>query len=938
MSEAVQDGGEYDDAIEKSKTVQVDFKDLLLQLRNRAATEIEVAKSKRKEMDIWDCTIHAKEWVDRVESLIVESQKQFDDETRHYHNSIDRSEEAKRIAQEGITEAQRQMAKIVITEVETLMGEAISLESEKWVPDEWEKALADLNRMNRVHEQEKNYIKSRELAELMVASIKQMIVNTWRRIANAAINDFERELEKLISDNAKLYLESDVNTVERTLAEAKNLFEAQEGRGYGAIRYNNVRDIANKGLDQVENVWAKYNTYTIREIRLAQDSHDVARQVFNDNKDVFLIKESEYIKRIDLEFENNKETLQSTIDATLKQVDESLKGAEQMRSLDKKYHEAIVTSREGAQLSNEMLDNTYNVVAHNAINEVADQLSRWESDGGQEYAATEIAASNESLTKAIDLRNIGQYRNAIESAAESRWKLDFAIQKVKETSLQAIETAEEMIQDAVNHKAEQFTPEMLDRAESEYKTANDHLNPTRERLKDSIESAKRAQTVARRAKEQASELWTRSELEDAIQEVRLSQQAGAAEYAVTKLNESEDQLDTAQKAYEAGRLETARLLANKAEEAAITARYAKINDAYNTMGILRRYDGFNRDPQRATGAINRNKAARGLMQRAEDFDRANDLADEARQLAEEAIDVAKQSSYEEQLEQIEDALDMVLASGARYYQTDRIREMLREADEIRRAYRSPDFTERFDALFERMQNLYKDLNDTLASTEDVLDQILAKEYTRIERIEELEDAVLLNDRLEEIKVELNIAEVEFKHKNNYAKSYQALKRGDQKLNKLENGLRRDIYLDEVRLIVKGLSTAKSDFDHILQMNRRIMKQFSIGNEGGSQSVAIAGRIDPFEFRNDMDRLYGKAISLEVPEGMGLIQRELVYILTKSRQAALNFEKLLILDEFGRDTAVNLIERAYNLMDDVNTRQQKLGDRLLHEGTMTHKVL
>ena len=71
--------------------------------------------------------------------------------------------------------------------------------------------------------------------------------------------------------------------------------------------------------------------------------------------------------------------------------------------------------------------------------------------------------------------------------------------------------------------------------------------------------------------------------------------------------------------------------------------------------------------------------------------------------------------------------------------------------------------------------------------------------------------------------------------------------------------------------------------------------------------------------------------------MIVLHRELLYVMEKTRQAAINFEKLLILDEFDQTTVNKIIDRAYDLMSNVRNRQEILSERLLHEGTTTQKI-
>ena len=92
-------------------------------------------------METHNCLLHARKFVDEVDNLIQEAQHEFAVEQRRYHVAIDKAEAAQERAQEGITEAQRVTAILVIEVIEKRMSESLRLDSEKWVKDNWNTAI-----------------------------------------------------------------------------------------------------------------------------------------------------------------------------------------------------------------------------------------------------------------------------------------------------------------------------------------------------------------------------------------------------------------------------------------------------------------------------------------------------------------------------------------------------------------------------------------------------------------------------------------------------------------------------------------------------------------------------------------------------------------------------------------------------------------------------
>ncbi|MBN1516442.1 hypothetical protein JXA32_07715 [Candidatus Sumerlaeota bacterium] len=930
------DNGKYDDVIENSKIIIEDVRQLLLKLKNQAESKIQAAKSQRESMEAHECSRYAPEFVQDVERLIQEAEAQASFEVRHYKNTIDRADEAIRRAGEGITEAQRVIALNEISEVETLQGIAIGLDAEKWVPEEWKKAQQDYETMKDVYDQKQDYVRSRDMAIQLKSFCEQMIVDTRREIASDAIAKLNAEFTRIVNENAKLYLESDVNSLDGILKATQDLYDKQADANYFSNEYERVKNIAEQGLLECESLWRSFDSYTVEEIQQARSRHDVAREVFDKMQKVFWPKENEYIKRIDLEFENNKQTLQTTLDATLSQVDRDIERADQLRIEEQKYHNAIKLARESGERSNEALAQTYNVVAHNAINEVADQLSRWERDGGKEWADEQIFACQSSIDEAITLRDLEQYEESIRKSAEARWKLDFAIQKIEQKAVAEVQSAQRKIQQALDEKALVFTTDEIKEAEALYQDAQNQME--QEHLKDAVLQAQQAQDIADRARETSTELWTRDEIQQAVMQVRMSQDAGAAQYSGELLDKAENELAAARKLLDEKKYNTARLVASQVQEDASRSRYYLIDQAEDRTDIARQYGGWSYDRPTMTEAIRNNKVSREMMER-QDYETANQLAREAIALAGQTLDLSKRKAYQEELVKIQETIKILMGSGAKYYQKDQIEKMMQESDALRRAFQADDFAENFDEYFNRMQALYKDLTDTLAMTGDVLEAYINKEKQRVERIEGMDESVFLRTELDEINSLLNIAHVEFNLKQNYFQSYDSLRKADGRLNKIEKGLEQDIYLDDVREILTELSTAKSKFSDILSMNRKTLKSFTQGHGGQNQYVAIVGRLSPYEFRAKMDELFTRASILAPPAGSGLdiVQDELVIMLTDARRAAMNFEKLMIVEEYDNQTIGSIIDRAYDLMAKVNKAHAGLAEQLLHKGTSTHSI-
>ncbi|MFC1601189.1 hypothetical protein ACFL34_02440 [Candidatus Sumerlaeota bacterium] len=914
----------WDNVIKESRTVIDYVQQILQRLKTQSEAEIKTAKSGREAMLQEGAEEHAPTFVEEVDRLIAKAEEEYDPENRKYRVAIQRAKEAQTKATEGITETQKQISLLMIGEIERLLVIAQNLDAAVWAKATMEVVQDKYEALNDTHFETEDYVLAQSHAIRLKPLVEQMIYETRRKRAEAALADFEGELAKLLSEKAKDYLEEQVVEVENQRDTAKTLLDLKTEDGF-----SEVEKVCTKGQTMIASVRASFDNYTQREIREARSAYTIASDVFERMKNVFLIKPAEFIKKIDIEFENNKEALRQTLSSTLIDVDANLTQAEGLRASEQKYHDAIQLARTEKARANSVLADTYNVVAHNAINEVADQLSRWERDGGKEWAAETIKECRAALEKAIELRDLEKYQLAIAASAEARWKLDFVIQTIEQKAVRELEAAKQSIQHARDQQALNYQREDLMRAEQLYRTAQEELR--REHLKQTILGAIEAQTIATRAAATASQMWTTDQLALAAAEVGKTEQSGAAAFAETLLDQAQDLLASARQFDDEHKLPSARLAAAQAIEHARRARYAKIDRADETISIVRRYGGWKYDKQNLSNAIIMNRQARQLMENA-GYDQANLLATDAQLLAARVLNHSKIKAFDEQLQETKATLKDVLGSGAKFYQMGTIRRMLDEIDEVEHTFNVSNF----DEISVRTNRIHKTLNSLLTDTPGAVEKTIANQRSKIALIEEDDRAVFLRNDLAQAKSYLNIASVEFK-KEKFSRSYANLKRANQIIQRLDNRLGEDVYLADVRRILAEYARANEAFAQVLQLDPQSMLAFTRGPDGGSQFVAIAGGLTPLQYRTQIDSLYAQAIQLKPPAGIEILHRELLFIMKNSQQAAVNFEKLLILDHFDGRTVEEIILRAYDLTSKARKKQQELSKRLLHEGTVTHQI-
>jgi hypothetical protein len=89
--------------------------------------------------------------------------------------------------------------------------------------------------------------------------------------------------------------------------------------------------------------------------------------------------------------------------------------------------------------------------------------------------------------------------------------------------------------------------------------------------------------------------------------------------------------------------------------------------------------------------------------------------------------------------------------------------------------------------------------------------------------------------------------------------------------------------------------------------------------------------DPVKFRQTMDELYQKSLLTPYPVTMGMERKQFMDVFELARQASFSFEKFLILDQYDKASAREIVDKAYDLINKAQKQQAAVSARFEERG-------
>jgi len=900
----------WDDVIRLCDEEMTEVRTLLNRLEGQAKQKRAAAQMKFEEMKNVGALEYASSYVITVQGMLQNIDKQINVD-KDYQGARNSADDVIRKCEEGIIETKKKMAQTQISQIEDGLSDATNKGASLYARDLLESCNESFDTIVKEYFNQ-NYDKVLESAKLLQPKVEKLIYTTRMKSAENKIQTVVQEIGSLVEGGGRQYLPGRVETIESFLQNARNLF--------GQEKFEDAENECMTALSEVEKTQTAFNDLALDAMRNAAESHDISRNVFDKMTDIFIIRADMQLTGLDLQFEQNKEARKIELDSILKNAQLTL-GIAKLSQEKGQYRKAIELAGEVKQSSEYVLNETYHAVAHNAIMELADQITKRETDGAREYAPVELDRTRNLLEKSKELLTQGDYKEAVKKASETRAQLALTTQELAQRAVENMNVARKEISEAPTYRTAEFQKSELDRAQSLLDQAEKALES--QKLKPAVEIALEAASVAREASKKASRLWCEQILKDAETSIMKAEESGANNYAAEELDEAKRFLLSSQTLYKSENYMETKEVGQRSIQKAKDALFKKIITAETAINEAKSYNGWKYRYPLLSSAIVHAKKARQTIEK-DEYDSANSYAERATLDAQEVVRDSKNAAFRERISNISSNVDKAIHTGVNYYQSGDIKDIYRRLADIQEEFS----LEKYDYFSSKLDKLEADLERLINTTPEVLGKTIAQQQERLSRQKEAKAMDFAADLMDEAEQNLRYAKMDFDNKK-FSQSYRDMTIAMNNLDEVDRRLNINSYADQAGTILENLDKAMVEFGRVLDLGPEMLKRFTKGPEGKGHYISIAGKMAPDVFRTVVTALYHETKQLQVPVGAENIHRDFVDMINDIRLASIYFEKLIILDQYEPKSQQEIIDKAFDLINQARKKRSALQETFLN---------
>lgn len=905
----------YDAAIETFQTKVIDEVVFLLSnLKSQAEQGLAEARQIEEELKAEGAPENAPEYMTRIAQQIADIDK-FINVERDYRSALNTRDQARQTKQEGIQQTKMVKSEKQIRDIENLLDEATSLKAEIY-------ALQSYNAVTKDFENVisqflgKNYDTVLASTPLLQPRVEDLILETKRESARSSLKEVNDSIQSLTDKKARSYLPGRVEQIDALSKESQTQFEGQQ--------YVESKATSLRALELKDQVVEEFDTLTANHISEAQEQLTAAQGVFETQERIFDQKIDGPLDAASSTLENSKHALKEELRAKLNNSALSLGVANEKRQATN-FDVAIETALNVKQASDYVQQQTYRVVAHNAILGIARDLTVQERAGGRKYAPAELDKTKDLLEQSKGLLVSSQYRDAVRRAADTRAQYEILQQELGRVAVRRVEEAGAAIDAAEKNRAQQYSSDSLAQAISALDRAKTALEDGNS-MQPAIELAVQAETLATNAMTDALRAYTLEQIGKADAILAQARTAGASRYAPEALMKATDTRDNLQQLYNQGSYREAVDVSQDSVDFASEALYAKVIEAENSIATAKRFEGWEFQPDRLSGAIIAAEKARELMDRGAYSD-AELQAHQAITTANNVSRDAKRQSFQSRMTNLEQKIASAQKQGTGYYQVNDVSKLLGEMNALRNEF-NPD---NYEDYASRVTLIDAQLAGLVQMTPDVLRELVLSMQDRLTAMETRGARTFLPEKIEEIERRIKYAQLDYRAEK-FLPSYQNAKDAQILLDEVDLYLGERDYDSQLSAQFAAITEQFRKFGEVLSMGTPILSRMITGVEGRSRAISVLQTHSPSDLRQEFTQIEINIRKLNVPWTRVNIQEAAIKMIQQAKLGATNFEKLLILDHYDTSEARRIVETAYLQMHQAKRSQEAIQQALQYPQT------
>jgi len=820
---------------------------------------------------------------------------------RDYQLAANRFDDAIQRADKGITLVRSEKSREALEQIEGFLATALIEGAETYRPDEYAELARRVEELNKSF-RDGAFTTVLEAAGRLSEDAQTLVVQTKRSASRERIENQARAIDELERGGVNEYVPNALTGLREKLSRMRAENEKDTEAAFDAVKAIFVEADA-----ETELIRNQFQAVAVTRIREAKGKLETTRGVFDRMQTIFEPITGEMTSD-QMAFENQKAVRQTTLSGQLNEANVRIVTAE-LRQQEGRFREAIVLSGEVETLSAEILSEVYHTVAHNASIELARIISRYEREGARQYAQAELTRSTEKLEKVKADIAAKEYQRAVETAAETRAEVELMAQAIAGRATVNIREAEAARTAASSEKTRKYRGEDLAEVGRLIEEARGHL--TADRLGLAVETADSATVLARKAETESNQLAADEAINAASQALVKAQDAGSELYAGREVEDARKLLSSAKTLYASADYVKAEELAASATSRAQAALYKKINEAEAEIANAQAVGGWEYDNSRLARANTDLREARLLIESGQ-YDASRSKAASAASTAGSLTVDAKNHTFATRIASLRENLQAGASQGVNFFQPQDAIRARREIARLENSYT----VDNYELIMVEVKKLEAEVRGTLDSTDVLVDTVAQQQGTRLDALVENGADQFASVEVKEARDGLRFAQLDYQ-RGLYKSAHSNLDRAIKLINEIEARRAQEEYSAAVQALFGEYRKLQSAYDNILTLSPQELKNLATGPNGASQAVAISTQITSAEFRAGVDRLYSEALNLKAPAGLGPIHEAVIQAFSEGRIAALNFEKLAILNRVSRNEAQLLIDQAYIRMNNSN---------------------
>ncbi len=894
----------YDKAIQIFGKVVDDVQYLLSALRKKATDGLAEAESLKEELIAEGAPEHAPEFINKIDQQITQIRDNIEREY-NYRTALAIRDQARQTKQEGIQQTKKVKSDKQLTEIENLLDEATTLGAETYTYNLFSAITKEFeNLVSQFYEE--NYDTVMTQAPKLKPQVEELILETKRVAAETKIKEVEGAINSLVAMEARGYLPGRVEQLEALLADAREQYEQEA--------YVESREISDRALEEEQNILQEFDDLAQQHITTASDELATAEGVYEKMEHIFLRQIPGPWEGDALALENAKQALKEELRRRVNNARVNL-GMAQLQREEKDFDRAIEIARDVASEAEDVRQQTFRVVAHNAILDLSNMLSQYEGQGGRQYAASEMDKAVEMLEQSKQLLATEQYREAVRRTADTKAQIEVLVQELERVAVNRIESAQQALAQAKADRAEEYEPTAFTQALVELQAAQEALAAEGRHI--AIEAAIQAENLAAEASTNALRQWVQELMAEADTLINNAREAEADRYAPEKLDRAFAIRRNLQTLYDQGQYREAVDVGAQTVQQAHEALYAKVIEAENAIAKAKRFEGWEFENARLADAMVSAKYAREMMAEGR-FRLAEQHAWNALVKAEEAAVNARRDGFETRMASLAARVEDAQRKGAGYYQTQDLASLLAEMNRLRMEFDPHDYED----YAQQVDLVEAKLIALMELTPDVLKALVLDMSQRMTELEQRGAALYMPNKLAEVERKLKYAQIDYQA-GKYRPSYQNAKDAWAVLDEIEQNLEEREFDAALNDLMVELSDQIRAFAPVLDMGANTLLELVIGPQGQARATSILGVRSPTDLRDSITEIGARIRRMQAPRSRETLQQEMLRMMEIAKTAASNFEKMLIMDQYTRDQAREIVQTAFLQMYQARARQQEL---------------